>query len=122
MNKNDLPAKRLAKPINVHNIFFKLERQRLIQENQQDMRRQKLISEIQGVKCETPPAVEQYYPYPPDLTGYEFLSLPDLPPRYQHVKMPPGWFVPGKDPKRKHVRVPGCELRDSSLTSCVLYE
>ena len=51
-----------------------------------------------------------------DLSGYDFLSLPDLPPRFQHVHMPQGWYVPGKNSKRKHVKSHGCESRLFVLT------
>jgi hypothetical protein len=39
-----------------------------------------------------------------DLDGYESLSLPNLPPRYQHLHLPMGWFVPGKNSKRKQTK------------------
>ena len=39
-----------------------------------------------------------------DLAGYESLVLPDLPPHYQHLQLPMGWLVPGKNSKRKHTK------------------
>ena len=45
-----------------------------------------------------------------DLAGYDYLGLPDLPPRFQGLQMSPGWFVSGKNSKRKHVKSHGGEL------------
>ncbi len=87
--------KRLPQPHNVYNIFFMLERQRLIQ----------MIEESCGKA-----AADHNQQLSCDLSGYDFLSLPDLPPRFQHVHMPQGWYVPGKNSKRKHVKSHGCEL------------
>lgn len=42
-----------------------------------------------------------------DLGGYDSLVLPDLPPRFQHLKLPTGWFVPGKNSRRKHAKSHG---------------
>ena len=85
------------RPLNVYNVFFALERQRLIQEKG---------------SC-GPAAVHQqkclsYY----DLAGYDPISLPDLPPRFQNVKMQDGWYLPvEKDSKRKHVKSHGSEYK-----------
>ena len=86
--------KRICQPLNVYNIYFILERQRLFQE-------------MKG-SGET---AADHDELPRDLAGYDFLSLPDLPPRYQELQLPHGWFVPGKNSKRKHVRSHGCELK-----------
>ena len=76
-------------PLNYYNIFFALERQRLIQENG---------------SCGTA-AVHQHKDVSSfDLAGYDHITLPDPPPRYQNLNMPRGWFVPGKKTKRRHVR------------------
>jgi hypothetical protein len=95
MNDLTLPRMRLYQPHNAYNIYFMLERQRLIQE----------MKELCGTK-----AVQHHEQISYDLTGYDFLSLPDFPPRFQNIQMPSGWFVPGKNSKRKHVRTHGCEL------------
>lgn len=44
---------------------------------------------------------------PFDLAGYDFLTLPDLPPRYQGLTLDHGWYVPGKNANRKHVKSHG---------------
>jgi len=87
MNDFTHSNKRLAQPHNVYNIFFMLEQQRLFQE-----------------KGGT---VHQHQQLSFDLAGYDSLDLPDLPPRFQNVQMPQGWFVPGKNSKRKHVKSHG---------------
>jgi hypothetical protein len=85
-------SKHRTRANNFYNIFFILERQKLIQEKEG--------------WCGTT-AVEQR---PRDLAGYECLSLPDLPPRFQDLQLPQGWFVSaGKNPNRKHVKSHGCE-------------
>ena len=57
-------------------------------------------------------AVNQHQQLGYDLAGYDFLTLPDLPPRYQNLQMPEGWFVPGKNSKQKHMVSHGRELPD----------
>jgi hypothetical protein len=102
--KNDvalLSYKRLSQPHNVYNIFFMLERQRLIQ----------MIEESCGKAVADH---QQQLSY--NLSGYDFLSLPDLPSRFQHVRMPEGWYVPGKNSKRKHVKSHGCKFLLFDLT------
>ena len=59
-------------------------------------------------------AVQNHQQISYDLAGYDFLSLPDLPPRFQNLELPPGWFVPGKNSKRKHTKTHGCELFDTA--------
>jgi hypothetical protein len=90
--KTSLPAnKRLAQPHHAYNVFFTLERLRLINKKTS-------VDPTSGkVEQQTP---SQSY----DLDGYESLALPDLPPRYQHLQLPTGWFVPGKNSNRKHTK------------------
>ena len=86
--------KRRAQPHNAYNIFFILERKRL-------------IHEMEG-SCGA--AVVDHHPQLPyNLDGYD-ICLPDRPPRFQHLKLPQGWFVPGKNSNRKHVKSHGCEF------------
>ncbi len=96
MNENDvtLSNKHVHRQHNVYNIFYMLERQRLIQE----------LNEM----CEIS-AANQNQQQSNDRAGYDLHGLPDLPSRYQHVHMPQGWYVPGKNSKRKHVKSHGCE-------------
>jgi hypothetical protein len=72
-----------------HNFYFILKRQRLIHEI---------------------PHQQQQLLY--DLTGYDSLSLPHLPPQFQNMQLPQGWFVPGKKSEQKHTKIHECELFD----------
>jgi hypothetical protein len=83
------PSRRTTMPHNAYNVFFTLERRRIV-----DMMMDASSSESESNK--------QQKSY--NLDGYESLVLPDLPPRYQHLQLPMGWFVPGKNSKRKHTK------------------
>jgi hypothetical protein len=85
----------LSWPHNAYNVFFILERQWLLNEMMSDRGH--------GVLSGSAAAVEPSY----SLGGYESLVLPGLPTRYQHLQMPSGWFVPGKNSKRKHTKTKG---------------
>jgi hypothetical protein len=85
------PMKRLAQPHNVYNIFFMLERQRLLVD--QMTTDEKLQPQLDALSNKS------FH-----LGGYDGITLPKLPPRYEHIDMPHGWFVPGKNSKRKHVK------------------
>ena len=96
--KSSMPAnrRRRPQPSNVYNVFFTLERFRLID----------TMADASCTKSEANQLQKSY-----DLDGYESLALPDLPPRYQHLQLPMGWFVPGKNSKRKHTKSENdCEL------------
>ena len=95
--KVTLANRRLAQPHNAYNIYFILERYKLIHEMEWS--------------CGTG-AVQHHPQISYDLAGYDFLTLPDLPPPHQNLQLPLGWFVPGKNSKRKHRKTPGCELFD----------
>ena len=97
--KITLVNRRLVQPLNAYNIYFMLERH-------------KLVDEMEGL-CGTA-AVQHHRQISYDLAGYDFLTLPlpDLPPRYQNLQLPLGWFVPGKNSKRKHRKTHGCEYFD----------
>ena len=95
--KVTLANRRLAQPHNAYNIYFILERYKLIYEMEWS--------------CGTG-AVQHHPQISYDLAGYDFLTLPDLPPPYQNLQLPLGWFVPGKNSKRKHRKTHGCELFD----------
>ena len=96
--KVSLANKRLPQPHNAYNIYFMLERYQL-------------IHEMEGLRGKAAVQNPQQISY--DLAGYDFLPLPDLPPRFQNLELPPGWFVPGKNSKRKHTKTRGCELFDT---------
>ena len=96
--KSSMPAdgRRRLQPSNVYNVFFTLERLRLID----------AMANASSSESEANQLQKSY-----DLDGYESLALPDLPPRYQHLQLPMGWFVPGKNSKRKHTKSKNnCEL------------
>ena len=86
-----MTTKRRAQPHNAYNIFFILERKRL-------------IYELEGS------VVDNHQQMSYDLDGYENLCLPNLPPKFQHLHLPPGWFVPGKNSNRKHAKTHGSKL------------
>jgi hypothetical protein len=84
------------RPYNVYNLFFILERARLIQ------------ACIEDVSSGTA-AANQQSSTSCDFAGYDQLCLPDLPPRYHGLQLTPDWYVPGKNAKRKHVATNGRE-------------
>jgi hypothetical protein len=89
--------RRRPQPSNVYNVFFTLERFRLIDS---------MADDVSSSESEANQQQKSY-----DLDGYESLALPDIPPRYQHLQLPIGWFVPGKNSKRKHTKSENdCEL------------
>jgi hypothetical protein len=96
-NKVTLANRRLAQPHNAYNIYFMLERY-------------KLIHEMEG-SCGTA-AAQHHQQISYDLGGYDLLTLPDLPPRFQNLQLPLGWLVPGKNSNRKHTKTHGCEFFD----------
>ena len=102
-----MPAnKRLSQPHHAYNVFFTLERLRLID-------KKTTVDATSGKVVQTPSQQQISY----DLDGYESLALPDLPPRYQHLQLPMGWFVPGKNSKRKHSQSKEREFDDSSCVT-----
>ena len=90
--------KSLARPHNCYNIYFILEREKLI--------RARKDSSVGTAAA----SAKKKTNAPFDLAGYDFLTLPDLPPRYQGLTLDHGWYVPGKNANRKHVKSHGCEL------------
>ena len=97
-----MTTKRRAQPHNAYNIFFILERKRL-------------IYELEGS------VVDNHQQMSYDLDGYENLCLPHLPPKFQHLHLPPGWFVPGKNSKRKHAKTHGSKLIVNHLLAFTLF-
>jgi hypothetical protein len=93
------PHLRLPQPHNAYNIYFILERQRLIDEMELRMWDPDAVKEQK----------EEFSLYDLTGSGYDFLSLPDFPPRFINLNMPHGWYVPGRNSKRKHVRSHGRE-------------
>lgn len=108
-------APSVQKPYNNYNIFFILERVRLI-----EARKGSKDSAAAGNDEESHKSQQQQSSDASGnssiitgSTGYEDLDLPPLPARYQHLKtvLPPDWFVPGKrkKSKRKHKATHGRE-------------
>jgi len=102
------PHLRLPQPHNAYNIYFILERQRLIDEMESRM------WDPDAVKKEK----EEFSLHDLTGSGYDFLSLPDFPPRFINLNMPHGWYVPGRNSKRKHVRSHGL-LSFNELTKTI---
>ncbi len=99
-SKDTRPPLRLAQPLNAYNIYYVLERQRLIDEIKLRMWDPDAVKEeLYGL----------FSLYDLSGSGYDCLSLPDFPPRFINLQMPLGWYVPGRNSKRKHVRSHGCE-------------
>ena len=99
---NSKKMKCLSRPHNCYNIFFILERERLIQQAKEESSSHNGANVASNL--ESGEGSESY-----DLVGYESLNLPDLPPRYHGLSMKTGWYVPGKNARRKHVKTHGCK-------------
>ncbi len=97
-NHDVIKQQSLARPYNVYNIFFILERARIVQ-----------AAIEHATNGATTPA-KQLQSSSADFSGYDLLCLPDLPPRYHDLILPPDWYVSGKNAKRKHVATHGREL------------
>ena len=74
------------RPYNRYNLYFILERENLIL-----------------AKGGTP-KTSTLLPGDP---GFDGLDLPPLPPRFDHLKMPDGWCIPGHQKKRPHRKTHG---------------
>lgn len=94
-------ARSVQKPFNNYNVFYILERHRIIYARQRD----------RGGRLPSPSSNGDIHRMDGNKTGYEDLELPSLPPRYAHLKtvMPANWYVPGKNKnkKRKHKKTHG---------------
>ena len=100
--KNHTKQQSLARPYNVYNIFFILERARLVRACEH------------AANGKTAPA-KQLPTSSVDFSRYDLLCLPDLPPRYNGLVLPPDWYVPGKNAKRNHVATHGRESNKKIL-------
>mmetsp|Transcript_614 Transcript_614/g.1274 ORF Transcript_614/g.1274 Transcript_614/m.1274 type:complete len:362 (+) Transcript_614:37-1122(+) len=78
------------KPYNRYNLFFILERELILQQNN-----------------------PTYDPFeqlraPDYLTGFEGIEMPSkLPERYSKLVLPPGWYLPGRNKRRSHKKSHG---------------
>ena len=134
------PSISILRPYNSYNIFFILERVRIIED------RRKKEDGVASLSSSSSPSNDDATRVSspssssdnnssldcnniPPLCGYEHLELPPLPPRYAHLKtvLPSNWANPGKNKssksKRKHSRSHGCELvylsiRESIIVLC----
>ncbi len=97
----------LHKPYNSYNIFFTLERTLLV-EARRGGGDAAFVNRLPSSPKHSLPITVVATP-----TGYDFIDLPPLPPRYRHLKLllPPNWYVPGKNKlvKRKHSKTHGRE-------------
>ena len=92
---------KLIRPYNNYNIYYILERELLIQ------------TRSDATSCVMRHQHDQQNGSPftkyNNLTGYEYLELPPLPTRYQQLKLPHDWYMPGKkkNVKRSHTKTHG---------------
>jgi hypothetical protein len=101
--KVTLDNRRMTQPHNANNIYFMLERQ-------------KLIHEMGGLCGKA--AVQHHQQISHDLARYESLTLPDLPPPYLNLHLLLKWSVPEKNSKQstqKHMDVSNFILMSPSL-------
>lgn len=102
---------KLIKPYNSYNLFFILERARILEEK-------KAGSIASSAKMMVRFSASQAV-----ATGYEFLDIPPLPPRYRHLEktLAANWYDPGRNKlaKRKHGKSHGgeCALSQSGAYS-----
>jgi hypothetical protein len=75
----------MGKPYNRYNIFYMLERERMLQSN--SSYKKKPSGDLSGKSTH----------------GYEDLDLPDLPPQYASLDLSSDWFVPGRRMNKKRV-------------------
>jgi len=102
----------LYQPYNSYNLYFTLERTLLVEARQQ-MRQ---VDDANSASTRSHiPSFPNPSPSAPTAAaapnGYDFIDIPPLPPRYQHLKerLPTNWYVPGKNKllKRKHSKTHG---------------
>jgi len=101
----------LHKPYNSYNLYFTLERTLLVEARQQSQ-----VDDANSASTRSHiPSFPNPSPSAPTAAaapnGYDFIDIPPLPPRYQHLKkrLPTNWYVPGKNKlvKRKHSKTHG---------------
>ena len=95
MKANGVISNKIPLPYNSYNVFYILERERIIHE-----RNGKQTTREESSDC--------------DFNWYgSHLEVPSLPPRYIHLEstLAPNWYIPGarKLAKRKHVKSHGGE-------------
>jgi len=103
-------TKPLARPHNCYNVFFILEREKLIRET----REQAAASTPSPSPCKSERGASSSSC---DLSGYYFLDLPELPPRYRGLELSQDWYVPGRKAGRKHVKNEETHGREYELIS-----
>ncbi|KAL3760224.1 hypothetical protein ACHAWU_001734 [Discostella pseudostelligera] len=94
------------RPYNVYNIFFILERAKLAKEYEQKAKKggktRAVAAALRKKQLASSAAA------PGDLGGFDLVHLlPEFPPRYHDLKMPPDWYVPMGKANRKHVATNG---------------
>ena len=97
------------RPYNVYNIFFILERAKIAQAHEQQKKKGGKTRTVAAAIREKQLASASSSA-PGDLGGFDLVHLlPEFPPRYHDLKMPPDWYVPMGKANRKHVATNGCE-------------
>ena len=99
---------KFPKPYNNYNLFFILERTRLIEAKQ---------SGATAISDKTIRPSLHSTPTPP--SAYEFIEIPPLPPRYEHLKscLAENWYDPHRNKlvKRKHSKSHGGEYYSKGI-------
>ena len=93
-SSNPTAKKTFARPHNCYNVFFLLDREQLLQSRPG-------YNPVTAAAANSPVH---------DVAGYSYLEMPDLPTRYKGLVMQPGWYVPGRNRVRKHVKSHGCKF------------
>ena len=107
-------ATKPIKPYNSYNLFFIIERAWLLETRQ-------LGSTAASAEIARPSSSSNT-DTAAALTGYEFVEIPPLPPRYFHLEMTlaTNWYDPGRNKlkKRKHNKTHGGkDIHDSYVSS-----
>jgi len=91
----------VVRPYNSYNIYFTLERFRLLMSKKKDLPNAAVLL---NAKDYLPPSKISF-------NGYDGITMPPLPPRYEHLEsvLPANWYAPGKHihAKRKHTATHG---------------
>jgi len=111
--KTDRKKTQSPKPYNNYNLFFILERARILEGKQTGA----IATSNRSNKISHSTLHDEYFStkriddIPQSLSGYEFIDLPPLPPRYQHLQsvLPEDWYdsVRNRLTKRKHKKTHG---------------
>ena len=106
--------KPITRPFNSYNLFFILERAFLLEERHRANGSRSPLPTFGATSAKKTRR---------ELTGYEFIDLPPLPPRYRHLEgtLPPNWYDPGRNKveKRKHEKTHACKRERKFFVSAL---